>query len=326
MQALGRAIAVSDVCDLIDAAGPLSLRDMAGGLDVSLHQASTVVGWMLDHDCLRQDEWEQHRLSGACRASSTIRTPEQPSCRLLQLFGEQRANAQTPAAAPPRTVVDHDDSAIVCAVRRCSLPPWEYTRRREPCTRPARAMCPAEVELLRRRSVRSIENGAWVTRTVERSLWPNILSVVRIEDALIFVWLAVVQPLTIGNHTRAIDELRKQGMLAGIAYLVAAGTAVVCLASRSPDEPTLAWTTAASPHSYAPLPFVIVNRSSSSRRIRDRGRRGGASGRGVCAVALFGVGGVRPLRAPTDTPRNGTANVGIADGHCVVGSVQRHHV
>jgi hypothetical protein len=68
VQALGRAIAVSDVCDLIDAAGPLSLRDIAGGLDVSLHQASTVVGSMLEHDCLRQDEWERHRLSGACRA------------------------------------------------------------------------------------------------------------------------------------------------------------------------------------------------------------------------------------------------------------------
>ena len=68
VRTLGRRIAVSDVCDLIDAAGPLSLRDIAGGLDISLQQASCVVGWMLEHDCLRQDEWERHGLWGACGA------------------------------------------------------------------------------------------------------------------------------------------------------------------------------------------------------------------------------------------------------------------
>jgi hypothetical protein len=128
------------------------------------------------------------------------------------------------------------------------------------------------VKLVRRRTVQTIDaNGAWVTGTVERSLWPNILSVVRIEDAVIFAWLAVVQPLTIGNHTRAIDELGKQGMLWGIAYLIAAGAAVVCLASRSPDEPTLAWTTASSPHSYAPLPFVIGVATLAGFGIEDVG-------------------------------------------------------
>jgi len=65
VQTPGRRIAVSDVCDLIDAAGPLSLRDIAGGLDISLQQASCVVDWMLEHDCLRQDEWERHSLWGA---------------------------------------------------------------------------------------------------------------------------------------------------------------------------------------------------------------------------------------------------------------------
>ncbi len=58
----GRRVATSDVGDLIDAAGPLSLRDIAGGLNVSMHQASTLVDWMLRHDWLRQDEWERHRL------------------------------------------------------------------------------------------------------------------------------------------------------------------------------------------------------------------------------------------------------------------------
>lgn len=78
------------------------------------------------------------------------------------------------------------------------------------------------------------------------------------EDIVLFAWVAFVQPLTIGNQTHAISEFGGQGTLIGIAYLVAAAGALLCLASRSSDEATLAWTTASSPHSYAPLPFVIA--------------------------------------------------------------------
>jgi hypothetical protein len=69
VQTLERGIAPS-VCDLIDAAGPLSLRDIAAGLDVSLHQASNVVGWMLEHDCLREDEWDR-----ACLPLTVLESP-----------------------------------------------------------------------------------------------------------------------------------------------------------------------------------------------------------------------------------------------------------
>jgi hypothetical protein len=58
---------ISDVCALIDAAGPLTLRDLAGGLNVPLRQASQLVVSMLDSDCLKQDEWARYRLWGSCR-------------------------------------------------------------------------------------------------------------------------------------------------------------------------------------------------------------------------------------------------------------------
>lgn len=59
-------VSPDDVRGLIDAAGPLSLRDIAAGLGVPAHRASRVVEWMLDHDCLRQDEWRRLTLRG-CR-------------------------------------------------------------------------------------------------------------------------------------------------------------------------------------------------------------------------------------------------------------------
>ena len=54
-----RGVSPDDVRELIDAAGPLALRDVAAGLGVPAHRAAAVVGWMLDHDCLRQDEWRR---------------------------------------------------------------------------------------------------------------------------------------------------------------------------------------------------------------------------------------------------------------------------
>ncbi|MBI5288622.1 MAG: hypothetical protein HY873_06585 [Chloroflexi bacterium] len=54
-----------DVRDLIDAAGPLSLRDIAGGLDAPLARVAGLVARMLAQGCLRQDEWGRHRRSPA---------------------------------------------------------------------------------------------------------------------------------------------------------------------------------------------------------------------------------------------------------------------
>jgi hypothetical protein len=61
------AVSVEAVRELIDAAGPLTIRDIAGGLDVAAHEASAVVGRMMLEGCLSRDEWDRHRLSGLCR-------------------------------------------------------------------------------------------------------------------------------------------------------------------------------------------------------------------------------------------------------------------
>jgi hypothetical protein len=53
------------VSDLIAAAGPLSARDIAGGLDVSLFEALARVRAMVAGGGLRQDEWGRYCLSGA---------------------------------------------------------------------------------------------------------------------------------------------------------------------------------------------------------------------------------------------------------------------
>jgi hypothetical protein len=57
----------SDVRDLIAAAGPLSLRDIAGGLGVSTSEATALLRSMVEHDGLRQDEWARYRLPTATR-------------------------------------------------------------------------------------------------------------------------------------------------------------------------------------------------------------------------------------------------------------------
>jgi hypothetical protein len=56
-----------DVRDLIEAAGPLVLDDIAGGLDVSLPEASLRVHTLVAGGCLQQDEWDRYRLAGSCR-------------------------------------------------------------------------------------------------------------------------------------------------------------------------------------------------------------------------------------------------------------------
>ena len=54
---VARRPAVADICDLIEAAGPLALCDIAGGLDVPVAVASPVVQSMIADACVREDEW-----------------------------------------------------------------------------------------------------------------------------------------------------------------------------------------------------------------------------------------------------------------------------
>ena len=56
------AISIDDVCDLIDAAGPLTLRDIAGGLAVPLRRAAARVRQMVGAGALRRDEFGRYRL------------------------------------------------------------------------------------------------------------------------------------------------------------------------------------------------------------------------------------------------------------------------
>ena len=61
------AVGTADVRDLLDAAGPLAIADIAGGLDISVKAASARVAAMLYCGCLRADEWGRYCLSEGCR-------------------------------------------------------------------------------------------------------------------------------------------------------------------------------------------------------------------------------------------------------------------
>ena len=63
-----RAITAADVQDLLEAAGPLSLRDIAGGLQVSEREAEVRVASMVAAGALGADEWGRYRLRGALAA------------------------------------------------------------------------------------------------------------------------------------------------------------------------------------------------------------------------------------------------------------------
>jgi hypothetical protein len=54
-----------DLCALIDAAGPLSLCDLAGGLNLSVRDVALRVRRMMHEHRLRRDEWGRYRLSAA---------------------------------------------------------------------------------------------------------------------------------------------------------------------------------------------------------------------------------------------------------------------
>ena len=59
-------VSPANVCDLIDAAGPLSVCDIAGGLAVPVLEASVTVRLMGRRHQLKQDEFRRYRLWGDC--------------------------------------------------------------------------------------------------------------------------------------------------------------------------------------------------------------------------------------------------------------------
>jgi hypothetical protein len=56
------------VCDLIAAAGPLTLAHIAAGLGVPERIAETRIRSMLTRKQLKEDEFDRYRLSGTCAA------------------------------------------------------------------------------------------------------------------------------------------------------------------------------------------------------------------------------------------------------------------
>jgi len=61
-------VSLADVTELLDAAGPLSAEDIAGGLDVGPEDAAAALWWMREAGYLKQDEWGRYRLPLAMAA------------------------------------------------------------------------------------------------------------------------------------------------------------------------------------------------------------------------------------------------------------------
>jgi hypothetical protein len=59
-------VSIAEVCDLLAAAGPLTGRDIAGGLAISERCAAARIRQMVNHDCLHEDEFGRYRLWGDC--------------------------------------------------------------------------------------------------------------------------------------------------------------------------------------------------------------------------------------------------------------------
>ena len=58
-------LSTSAVQDLLEAVGPLSVEDIAGGLGASVRETKAVVWRMVDEDRLRPDEWQRMKLCAA---------------------------------------------------------------------------------------------------------------------------------------------------------------------------------------------------------------------------------------------------------------------
>jgi hypothetical protein len=87
-------------------------------------------------------------------------------------------------------------------------------------------------------------------------LWHSL----RVEDALLFGWLVLLQPLLagLGSGDRFADLSPEDDPLVGLVYLVAAAGAVVALATRSPGESAFDFESFDTPRSYAMMPFMAA--------------------------------------------------------------------
>ena len=66
LQTVPKSIWIRDVCELIDAAGPLTVGDIAGGLNAQVAQVMPVVEFLMGKNSLRVDEWDRLQLTGEC--------------------------------------------------------------------------------------------------------------------------------------------------------------------------------------------------------------------------------------------------------------------
>ena len=82
----------------------------------------------------------------------------------------------------------------------------------------------------------------------------------RVEDALLFGWLVLVQPLIAGlsDGDRFAELWVQDDPLVGAVYLAAAAGAVVALATRSPGESQFDFQSPNSPRSYALWPLMAA--------------------------------------------------------------------
>ena len=82
----------------------------------------------------------------------------------------------------------------------------------------------------------------------------------RVEDALLFGWLVLVQPLLsgLGSDGPFTGLSQEDDPLVGLVYLVAAAGAVVALATRSPGESQFDFESPNTPRFYALWPFLAA--------------------------------------------------------------------
>jgi DNA-binding IclR family transcriptional regulator len=70
VRTIERSISLDEVCELIAAAGPLTVADIAGGLDAPAGQVAAYVQSMVGHGDLQEDEFGRYVLRGHCLEQS----------------------------------------------------------------------------------------------------------------------------------------------------------------------------------------------------------------------------------------------------------------
>ena len=99
-----QARTIEDVEELLAAAGPLTILDIAGGLDVSLREASMLVGKLQYAGCIHEDEdeWGRYSLIDGDRRLGGLAALEQHEQRraLVHALADPRVDSLDRAGAP----------------------------------------------------------------------------------------------------------------------------------------------------------------------------------------------------------------------------------